>query len=156
MTGDNKKAPPPPEYHSNVYPIVTLCLMCKKCLRLNLATMCCKSQLLVTTLSVLAKRFVVFGQVVSVLAFFSDDLSTSPAKAHNFYVKLLLNRKIINKKKPVRSWQRSQNNITRSILPPCSIHEISDSGTQKDILRWPSQQKEAGVGLLKERLVELD
>ena len=55
----------------------------------------------------MAKRFVVFGQVVSVLAFFSDDLSTSPAKVHNFYVKLLLKRKIINKKRPVRSSQRS-------------------------------------------------
>ena len=38
------------------------------------------------------------GQVVSVLAFYSDDLSSNPAEVYNFSVKLLLKRTKINKK----------------------------------------------------------
>ena len=38
------------------------------------------------------------GQVVSVLAFYSDDASSNPAEVYNFSVKLLLKRIKINKK----------------------------------------------------------
>ena len=38
------------------------------------------------------------GQVVSVLAFYSDDPSLNPADVYNFSVKLLLKRMKINKK----------------------------------------------------------
>ena len=38
------------------------------------------------------------GQVVSVLAFYSDDPSLNPAEVYNFSVKLLLKRTKINKK----------------------------------------------------------
>ena len=38
------------------------------------------------------------GQVVSVLAFYSDDPSSNPAEVYNFPVKLLLKRTKINKK----------------------------------------------------------
>ena len=38
------------------------------------------------------------GQVVSVLAFYSDDPSSNPAEVYNFSVKLLLKRMKINKK----------------------------------------------------------
>ena len=38
------------------------------------------------------------GQVVSVLAFYSDDPSSNPAEIYNFSVKLLLKRTKINKK----------------------------------------------------------
>ena len=40
------------------------------------------------------------GQVVSVLAFYSDDPSSNPAEVFNFSVKLLLKRTKINKKRP--------------------------------------------------------
>ena len=40
------------------------------------------------------------GQVVSVLAFYSDDPSSNPAEVYNFSVKLLLKRTKINKKRP--------------------------------------------------------
>ena len=40
------------------------------------------------------------GLVVSVLAFYSDDLCRNPAEVCNFCVKLLLKRKKINKKRP--------------------------------------------------------
>ena len=36
--------------------------------------------------------------MVSVLAFYSDDLSSNPAEVYNFSVKLLLKRTKINKK----------------------------------------------------------
>ena len=39
-------------------------------------------------------------QVVSVLAFYSDDPSSNPAEVYNFPVKLLLKRTKINKKRP--------------------------------------------------------
>ena len=39
------------------------------------------------------------GQVVSVLAFHSDDLSSNPAEVYNFSVKLYLKRTKINKKR---------------------------------------------------------
>ena len=38
------------------------------------------------------------GQVVSVLAFYSDDPSSNPAEVYIFSVKLLLKRMKINKK----------------------------------------------------------
>ena len=38
------------------------------------------------------------GQVVSVLAFFSDDPSSNPSEVYNFSVKLLLKTTKINKK----------------------------------------------------------
>ena len=38
------------------------------------------------------------GQVVSVLAFYSDNPSSNPAEVYNFSVKLLLKRTKINKK----------------------------------------------------------
>ena len=38
------------------------------------------------------------GQVVSVLAFSSDDPSSNPAEVYNFSVKLLLKRTKLNKK----------------------------------------------------------
>ena len=38
------------------------------------------------------------GQVVSMLAFYSDDPSSNPAEVYNFSVKLLLKRMKINKK----------------------------------------------------------
>ena len=38
------------------------------------------------------------GQVVSVLAFYSDDPSSNPAEVYNFSVKLLLKRTKINGK----------------------------------------------------------
>ena len=38
------------------------------------------------------------GQVVSVLAFYSDDLSSNPAEVCSFSVKLLWKRTKINKK----------------------------------------------------------
>ena len=38
------------------------------------------------------------GQVVRVLAFYSDDPSLNPAEVYNFSVKLLLKRTKINKK----------------------------------------------------------
>ena len=38
------------------------------------------------------------GQVVSVLAFYSDDPSSNPAEVYNFSVKLLLKRMKINGK----------------------------------------------------------
>ena len=41
------------------------------------------------------------GQVVSVLAFYSDDPSSNPAEVYNFSVKLLLKRTKINKKEAV-------------------------------------------------------
>ena len=40
------------------------------------------------------------GQVVSVLAFYSEDSSSNPAEVYNFSVKLLLKRTKINKKRP--------------------------------------------------------
>ena len=40
------------------------------------------------------------GQVVSVLAFYSDDPSSNLANAKSFYVKLCLKRPEINKKRP--------------------------------------------------------
>ena len=40
------------------------------------------------------------GQVVSVLVFYSDNLSSNPAEVYNFSVKLLLKRTKINKKRP--------------------------------------------------------
>ena len=40
------------------------------------------------------------GQVVSVLAFYSDNPSSNPAEVYNFSVKLLLKRMKINKKRP--------------------------------------------------------
>ena len=40
------------------------------------------------------------GQVVSMLAFYSDDPSSNPAEVYNFSVKLLLKRTKINKKRP--------------------------------------------------------
>ena len=40
------------------------------------------------------------GQVVSVLAFYFDDLSSNPTEVYNFSVKLYLKRKEINKKRP--------------------------------------------------------
>ena len=40
------------------------------------------------------------GQVVSVLAFYSDDPSSNPAEVYNFSVKLLLKRTKIYKKRP--------------------------------------------------------
>ena len=41
------------------------------------------------------------GQVVSVLAFYSDNPSSNPAEVYNFSVKLLLKRtKIKTKKRP--------------------------------------------------------
>ena len=39
------------------------------------------------------------GQVVSVLAFYSDNPSSNPAEVYNFSVKLLLKRTKINKKR---------------------------------------------------------
>ena len=41
------------------------------------------------------------GQVVSVLAFYYDDLSSNPAEAYSFSVKLCLKRTKINKKEAV-------------------------------------------------------
>ena len=38
------------------------------------------------------------GQVVSVLAFYSDDPSSNPAEVYNFSIKLLLKRTKINQK----------------------------------------------------------
>ena len=43
------------------------------------------------------------GQVVSVLAFYSNDPSSNPAEVYNFSVKLLLKRTKINKKRG-RGW----------------------------------------------------
>ena len=40
------------------------------------------------------------GQVVSMLAFYSDDPSWNPAEIHNFTLKLYLKRTKINKKRP--------------------------------------------------------
>ena len=40
------------------------------------------------------------GQVVSVLAFYSDNPSSNPAEVYNFSVKLFLKRTKINKKRP--------------------------------------------------------
>ena len=40
------------------------------------------------------------GLVVSVLAFYSDDLSSNPAEAYRFYVKCCFKRTEINKKRP--------------------------------------------------------
>ena len=40
------------------------------------------------------------GQVVSVLAFYSNDLSSNPAEVYNFSVKLHWKRTKINKKRP--------------------------------------------------------
>ena len=40
------------------------------------------------------------GQVVSALAFYSDDPSSNPTEVYNFSVKLLLKRTKINKKMP--------------------------------------------------------
>ena len=40
------------------------------------------------------------GQVVSVLAFYSDNPSSNPAEVYNFSVILLLKRTKINKKRP--------------------------------------------------------
>ena len=40
------------------------------------------------------------GQVVSMLAFYSDDPSSNPTDVYNFSVKLLLKRTKINKKTP--------------------------------------------------------
>ena len=40
------------------------------------------------------------GQVVSVFAFYSDDLSSNPADAYNFSVNLNLKRTNLNKKRP--------------------------------------------------------
>ena len=42
----------------------------------------------------------VCGQVVSVLAFYSDDLSSNPTEVYNSSVKLNLKRMKINKKRP--------------------------------------------------------
>ena len=42
------------------------------------------------------------GQVVSVLAFYSDNPSLNPAEICDFSVKLSLKRTKINKKRPVR------------------------------------------------------
>ena len=38
------------------------------------------------------------GQVVSVLAFYSDDQSSNPAEVYNFSVKIVIEKKKINKK----------------------------------------------------------
>ena len=43
------------------------------------------------------------GQVVSVLAFYSDNPSSNPAEVYNFSIKLLLERTKINKKRG-RGW----------------------------------------------------
>ena len=40
------------------------------------------------------------GLVVSMLAFYSDDLSSIPVEVYNFSVKMLLKRTKINKKRP--------------------------------------------------------
>ena len=40
------------------------------------------------------------GQVLSVLAFYSDDPSSNPTEVYNFSVKLLMKRTKINKKRP--------------------------------------------------------
>ena len=54
------------------------------------------------------------GQVVSVLAFYSDDPSSNPAEVYNFSVKLLLKRMKINKKEAgvgpffLKKWNTSQ------------------------------------------------
>ena len=40
------------------------------------------------------------GQVVSVLSFYSDDLSLNPAEDNNFSQKMFLKRKKMNKKRP--------------------------------------------------------
>ena len=40
------------------------------------------------------------GQVVSVLAYYSDDLSTNPAEAYSFSIKFLLEKIEINKERP--------------------------------------------------------
>ena len=49
------------------------------------------------------------GQVVSVLAFISDDLSSNPAEGYNFFVKLLMKR-TKNKQKVavVLFWKQSK------------------------------------------------
>ena len=40
------------------------------------------------------------GQVVSMLAFYSEDLSLNPAEDYNFSVDFYLKRKKINKERP--------------------------------------------------------
>ena len=50
------------------------------------------------------------GQVVSVLAFYSDDPSSNPAEVYNFSVKLLLKSTKINKKRPGLAHLKKMNN----------------------------------------------
>ena len=52
----------------------------------------------------------------------------------------------------VRPSNRSKNNVTRSILPPFSIHGMW--GQQKDILRWPSQQQQQQNNPCFKKLIE--
>ena len=54
------------------------------------------------------------GQVVSVLAFYSDDPSSNPAEVYNFSVKLLLKRTKINKKRPGLAHFK-KNNVVSSL-----------------------------------------
>ena len=62
------------------------------------------------------------GQVVSVLAFYSDDPSSNPAEVYNFSVKFLLKRMKINKTEAgvgpflKKEWTRSRQKLTVSLL----------------------------------------
>ena len=57
-------------------------------------------QILWSTFKVQLKRGRSGGQVVSVLAFYSDKPSSNPAEVNNCFVKLLLKGTKINKKRP--------------------------------------------------------
>ena len=57
-------------------------------------------QILWSTFKVQLKRGRSGGQVVSVLAFYSDKPSSNPAEVNNCFVKVLLKGTKINKKRP--------------------------------------------------------
>ena len=64
------------------------------------------------------------GQVVSVLAFYSDDPSSNPAEVYNFFsVKLLLKRTKINKKEAGLAHFKnlSLSNPTPNLMYFCEI-----------------------------------
>ena len=57
---------------------------------------------------------VCFGQVVSILAFYSDDLSSNPAEAYSFSEKLCLKWTKINKKYVLKTKPRLSIKINHS------------------------------------------
>ena len=60
---------------------------------------------------------------------YSDNLSFNPTLAYNFYVKLLLKRTKINKKKP--SWAVVVAQLVERLLPTSEVRDLNHKSLAK-------------------------